>query len=94
MTPQTRRILSIALRTAICVGAMFLVLRAERDPGSLIQPLRSEVLALDADQPIVNVMTMEARLAESIAQERFSTRLLTLFAAFALLLHVPWRRVW
>jgi putative ABC transport system permease protein len=41
---------------------------------------------LDAEQPVLDVMTLETLLDDSLAHQRFSMLLLALFAAFALLL--------
>lgn len=68
-------------------SAFFLVLRSERDdPLGLFEPLRAEIRAIDPDLSIADVMTMEQRLALSVAQPRFNTLLLGSFALLALLL--------
>jgi len=71
---------------AFAVGSMFLVARASGDPESLIAPVRGEVLAIDKDQPIVNVNTMRQRLTESMAERRFHMLLFGSFATVALAL--------
>ncbi len=65
-----------------------LVVEAEGDPASLMGPVREAVLRLDPQQPVYGVRTMEAALRESVGQERFTVRLLGLFAALALVLAV------
>ncbi len=50
--------------------------------------LRRTVTALDANLPVFEVRTMEERLFESVAQPRFRTVLLGVFAALALLMAV------
>lgn len=67
---------------------MSVVVRTAVEPSSMIASIRSEVLALDKDQPVFEIKTMEARLAETLAQGRFVMSLLTVFAALALLLAV------
>lgn len=62
------------------------VLRTTGDPLSLVAAARSEVLAVNKDQPISNIHTMEELLSNSIAQRRFNMLLLSVFAAVALLL--------
>jgi putative ABC transport system permease protein len=62
------------------------VLRTTGDPLSLVGAARSEVLAVNADQAISNVHTMEELLSNSIAQRRFNMLLLSIFAAIALVL--------
>ncbi len=63
-----------------------LVLRTAGDPTSIIGAVRKEVMAIDRDQPIASVRPMERLMYESVAQPRFRTFLIGLFAALALLL--------
>ena len=65
---------------------MTLVARTEGDPMSLASSVQREVQALDKDQPIADVHTMEQLLSASVARARFSTLLLGVFAGVALLL--------
>jgi predicted permease len=65
---------------------MFLVVRTSVDPASLAGAIRNEIRAVEPETPIYNVRTMEARLHDSLARQRFSTVLLGAFAVFALLL--------
>jgi putative ABC transport system permease protein len=65
-----------------------LVLRTDLDPLSLAPAVRRAVASVDKDQPIGDVRTMEDLLAASVAQNRFNTILLSLFAAIALLLAI------
>lgn len=63
-----------------------LVVRTSSDPLQLAAAVRNEVWAVDKDQPVSNVSTMEAILADSVARERFNMLLLAIFAAVALAL--------
>ncbi|HJQ22322.1 MAG TPA: ABC transporter permease, partial [Blastocatellia bacterium] len=65
---------------------MTLVARTDGDPMAYVTAVRREVQALDNDQPIASVYTMEQLLAESVARARFITTLLALFAGIALTL--------
>src|SRR5262249_35109726 len=67
-------------------GSMTLVIRTAAEPAALAPAVRSEVLAIDKDQPVSGVRTMEQILADSMAGRRFSMSLLTLFAGIALAL--------
>ena len=67
-------------------SGMTLVVRAETEPLALADAVRREVLALDKDQPIADVITMDQLLADSVSRARFSTFLLGVFAGVALLL--------
>lgn len=62
----------------------WVVLRASGDPLAIVAPLRRQVLELDPDLPLDTVMTMEARVAASVARPRFYATLLGVFAALAL----------
>jgi putative ABC transport system permease protein len=65
---------------------MSLVVRAQTEPTALTAAIRREVLAIDKDQPIFNVTTMEQLAADSLTLRRFSMQLLVIFAGVALLL--------
>ncbi len=65
---------------------MTLVARSSSDPRSLVAPMRSQVLAVDPDQPVSNIRTMGEVVARSIAEQRFYMLLLSLFAVMALML--------
>jgi predicted permease len=63
-----------------------LVVRTSVDPMSLAMPLRNAVWAVDKDQPVSNIRSMEEIVSAAMARQRFSTMLLGIFAALALLL--------
>ncbi|UCC48946.1 MAG: ABC transporter permease, partial [Gemmatimonadota bacterium] len=65
---------------------MGLVVRAETDPLSLVGAVRREILAVDSDQPVYAVNSMDRVLAESIRPRRFTVQLLGLFAGVAIAL--------
>ena len=67
-------------------AGMSLVVRAAADPANLSAAIRQEVFALDKDQPVASVRTLEEVLAASVAQRRFSMTLLGVFGGIALLL--------
>lgn len=69
-------------------ASKILVVRSGSDPKNLIGTLRNEVLAVDHDQPITNIRTMDEVFAESISKPRFYMILLSVFAAVALALAV------
>jgi putative ABC transport system permease protein len=68
------------------LGFMRLAVRTAGDPLNLAAAVRRQIWAINADQPIINVMTMEQRLAESVAPRRFQMLLFGVFAAVALIL--------
>jgi predicted permease len=67
-------------------NATALVIRTVGEPGALSRTVRTEILALDANQPIRSIAPLREVLAESIARDRFFTLLFGVFGALALLL--------
>jgi putative ABC transport system permease protein len=67
-------------------STLTVVVRSTIDPTALTQTLRDQVQALDKDQPVSAIKTMEGYLDESIAQRRFNVLLLGVFAGLALVL--------
>src|SRR5215475_3702781 len=62
--------------------------RTQVEQASFEATLRRSVTAIDANLPVFEVRTMEERLFESVAQPRFRTVLLGVFAALALVMAV------
>jgi putative ABC transport system permease protein len=65
---------------------MTLIVRATTDPNTLVPAIREKVLALDNELPLQRVTTLDRVLANSIRQQRFTSLVLSVFAAVALLL--------
>jgi putative ABC transport system permease protein len=63
-----------------------LLVRTPSDPLSLATAVKREVLAVDRDQPVYAVQTMDQIIDNSVADRRFQTMLLGLFAGMALAL--------
>src|SRR5215510_12959832 len=63
-----------------------LLVRTDAEPLNLAAAVRAQVAALNKDQAVFNVRTMEQILARSVAARRFSMLLLTVFAVVALAL--------
>jgi putative ABC transport system permease protein len=68
------------------VFQLSVVLRTTMDPLAESSALRTALAEIDANQPLVNVRTMEANIAGTVAQPRFRTWLLGIFAVVALIL--------
>ncbi|MFP5265264.1 MAG: ABC transporter permease [Blastocatellia bacterium] len=68
------------------IGETNLVVSAGSDPAALTSAIKGEVQAMDKDVPLYAVRSMERLVSESVAQPRFRTLLLTIFAAVALVL--------
>jgi putative ABC transport system permease protein len=67
-------------------GTMTLVLRTQAEPNSMVAAVRGEVQKLDADLAVFNVKSMQDLVGGSLAQPRFRTLLLGVFAGVALVL--------
>jgi len=67
--------------------SMSLVVKtATADPLKMIGPVRSEIAKIDSDLPVAQIDTLDHRFADAVAQPRFRTVLIALFAAVALIL--------
>lgn len=64
----------------------FLVVRTSSDPHGLAAAVRREVFALDKDQPVAKIRSLEQMLFESLVPWRLYTMLLGIFAGVALFL--------
>jgi putative ABC transport system permease protein len=67
-------------------GTMALAIRTDADPNAVTSAVRSELRTLDPAQPVYNVQSMQHLVSTSIAQPRFRTFLISLFAGLALAL--------
>jgi predicted permease len=81
--PQTEIYVPFAQLPSATVN---LIVRTAGDPRSLTAAVRGRVLALDRDQPVTGVQSMDELLEAGAAQPRFTTWLLGGLAATAFLL--------
>jgi putative ABC transport system permease protein len=65
---------------------MTILVRTRNDPTTLVPALRNAVWAIDPNQPITNISTLEKIVADSIAQPRLNMMLMGLFGALAMIL--------
>ncbi len=65
---------------------MTLMVRSTTDEKSLVASIQREIRAVDADQPVFSVKTMEQLVDESVSSRRLNMILLTTFAVVALTL--------
>jgi putative ABC transport system permease protein len=63
-----------------------LIVKSRMDPRSLADPVRQQVMAVDKDQPLFSIQTMQEVVADSVSNRAFQTVLLSLFAAVAMTL--------
>jgi len=68
------------------IPGMQLAVRTAADPISLISAVRTEIAAVDPEEPIYNVTTLEQSLSDSISPRRFNMLMLGIFAGIALAL--------
>jgi putative ABC transport system permease protein len=67
-------------------SAMVLVARTKIDPAAVAAPIRQQVWAIDKDQPVFDVLTMQEVRSLSITPYTFSSVVLGIFSGVALLL--------
>ena len=65
---------------------MTFVVRTKDNPSGQAAAVRNQIWAVDKDQPVYNVKTMQQLVTESVAQRRFTMLLLGLFAVIAMFL--------
>ena len=68
------------------LAANSLVVRTSVEPMSIATSVRNAIWAVDKDQPVANIDTMDHIVSEAIARQRFSMLLLGMFAGLALVL--------
>src|SRR5256885_4039820 len=68
------------------LAANALVVRTSVEPISLATSVRNAIWAVDKDQPVADIDTMDYIVSQAIARQRFSMLLLGSFAALALVL--------
>jgi predicted permease len=61
-----------------------MVTRSALPPATLVETVRKSILAVDPDQPIANVRTLEEAVQNSLARQRTTLILLGLFAVVAI----------
>lgn len=70
----------------IPIRSMFVVVRTSSPPEPMTATITKEIQTLDPEVPAFDVRTMQGRLSDSLARQRFATFLLGVFAVIALLL--------
>ena len=70
----------------IPIRSMFVVVRTSSPPELMTATITREIQTLDPEVPAFDVRTMQGRLSDSLARQRFATFLLGVFAVIALLL--------
>ncbi|MGI8741985.1 MAG: ABC transporter permease [Bryobacteraceae bacterium] len=68
------------------LSRMRLIVRTTGDPRAAIAAVEGQIYAVDRNQPVFDVRTMEERLADSLAPQRFQLLLIGTFAVIAIVL--------
>jgi putative ABC transport system permease protein len=75
-----------AAQDPLVLNYFAVLVKTESDPLSSIPAIRNAALAVDKQQPIYQVTTLEEQVGQSLAQDRFNALLLGLFSSVALIL--------
>jgi putative ABC transport system permease protein len=62
------------------------VVRTKSDPEAFARTIRQELTAIDPQQPVFQIATLDTVVSQSVAARRFNTGLIDLFAALAIAL--------
>jgi putative ABC transport system permease protein len=84
MTDAVRPGIFMPMRQQTAWNQLFVLVRSDAGAGAALTPVREAVRALDAEQPIYAIQSLEESIAESSFQQRTAAMLLTAFAACAL----------
>jgi len=88
LTQDSDRVQGYLAFPQLTFSAMSIIVRAVADPNQLIASVREQVKAIDPDQPIYNIRTLDEIRAQSVAPQRLNLTLLSLFAGIALVLAI------
>jgi putative ABC transport system permease protein len=86
ITQPARPGIYMPVRQQTAWNQLFMLIRAESSPAALIPSVRQAVSALDREQPIYMIQTLDEALASASFQQRISAILVTLFAGVAMVL--------
>jgi ABC-type antimicrobial peptide transport system permease subunit len=64
----------------------YLVARTDVAPATVADAIVQQVHGIDADVPVFDIATMDQRLQDSVARQRFAMTMLAAFAGFAMIL--------
>jgi putative ABC transport system permease protein len=67
-------------------SSMAFVIRTAGDPSNIVSAAREQILAMDPNQPLYDIRTMEQVFSASTASSRFNVLLLSFFASIATVL--------
>jgi len=67
-------------------GEMYVVAHTTGDPAAMAKSIVEQVHGIDADVPVFEIATMQQRVHDSVARQRFAMTMLGAFAGFAMIL--------
>jgi predicted permease len=73
-------------QNADMTGSMYLVARTTADPAILADSIGQQVRAIDSEVPVYDIATMQQRVYDSVARQRFAMTMFGAFACFAMIL--------
>jgi putative ABC transport system permease protein len=85
-TRAVRPAIYMPVRQQTAWNQLFVLVRGTAAPAAMLPSVREAVKALDPEQPIYAIQSLEDALAQSSFQQRTAAILLSLFAAVALLM--------
>ncbi len=88
LTQDSNRVQGYFPFAQVPFSGMTVIIKASADPNRLVASAREQVKAVDMDQPVYNIRTMDDIRADSIAPERLNLTLLSIFGGIALVLAV------
>ncbi len=68
------------------MGAMYFVARTTANPTTLAGSIEQQVRSLNSDVPVYDIATMQQRVYDSVARQRFAMTMFGAFACFAMIL--------
>jgi putative ABC transport system permease protein len=86
MTQAVRPEIYMPVRQQTAWNQLFVLVRTENEPASALPSVRQAVTALDPEQPVYLIQTLDDALASSSFQQRLSAVLVSIFAGVALVL--------
>jgi ABC-type antimicrobial peptide transport system permease subunit len=86
MTQPVRPEIYIPVRQQTTWNQLFMLIRTDGSPASLLTPARQTVSSLDSEQPVYAIQTLDEALATSSFRQRISAVLVGIFAGVALVL--------
>ena len=75
---------SKSLGNANLIRSMTIVLKTDGDPAALTSPVRAAIRGIDPNLPVADVRTMDDVVGAALATPKFTSVLLSIFAALAL----------